>query len=171
MPGGFRRVDRVCRRPVGPAEVPQARVSSSSAAPATVLPAMPSGSIAKLPIVASPRAPVYKAPPLPVVDEGIRVATWANVFGDYERRTGTGITSIVCCTGVFPPAGLPNPLNLSKKPRSRYSWIPERSRLYQPRSSDAGRWADSRLPLRLCRNRYEAVSHVHHHHHYRWKWV
>lgn len=57
-----------------------------------------------------PAAPVYKAP-VRVVETGPRFGTWARAFGDAERRTGSGSTSIVCCT-LPPLGGVPNTLVL-----------------------------------------------------------
>jgi autotransporter-like protein len=59
---------------------------------------------------AVPAAPVYKAP-VRVVETGPRYGAWARGFGDAERRTGSGTTSIVCCT-LGPAGGIPNTLAL-----------------------------------------------------------
>jgi len=101
-PDGLERIGGVCRRPAAAEPAP-----SSSTAPAERAKRERHATPARMPVY----MPVYKAPP-PVVDTGVRVAAWANVFGDYERRSGTGATSINCCSGAV-AGGLPNPLNLS----------------------------------------------------------
>ena len=80
-PEGFERVGDSCRR-VAEVTTP----SPTSPAPAS---ATKSSKKRAAPVVASPRL-VYKAPPAVIVDQGARFATWARVFGDYERRTGSG---------------------------------------------------------------------------------
>ena len=108
-PEGLERIGGVCRRPAAAEPAPAAAPSTSEHAASR---AKRDRRVAR--VVASPRAPVYKALPPPVVEPGLRVAAWANVFGDYERRTGTSATSINCCFGSGPPsAGVPNPLALS----------------------------------------------------------
>jgi hypothetical protein len=64
------------------------------------------------PRVAARPVPFYKAPPLPI-EPAVRYATWVQGYGDYERRTGTSTTSIICCTNLPGGTGLPNPLALS----------------------------------------------------------
>lgn len=65
---------------------------------------------------AAPAAlPVYKAVPA-IIETGPRVAAWARVFGDYERRTGSSATTINCCTNAV-AGGLP--INLALDATSR----------------------------------------------------
>jgi hypothetical protein len=143
-PDGFERVNGVCQRiaapapltaaPAPPAPAPATLVAApppvAPAAPAPAAPAQPGavpGGAAMAPAarpprrVAAPRvatrpAPFYKAPP-PPLEPAVRYTTWVQGFGDYERRTGTSSTSILCCTGLG-TGGLPNPLALSGESRA-----------------------------------------------------
>jgi hypothetical protein len=87
-PEGFERVGGACRRVAAEA------TSTPPPPPPAPVSATKKGTKSKQKAaVSSPRLlPTYKAPPL-VLDQGVRFATWARVFGDYERRTGTGTTS------------------------------------------------------------------------------
>jgi len=61
-------------------------------------------------IVAAP--PVVVQPALP------RFAVWSRVYGDYERRSATGATSINCCTGPV-AGGIPIALGLDIESNTR----------------------------------------------------
>lgn len=121
-PDGTERIGGVCRRPAAVEAAPAAApVQPVSAEPARRAARRVQRERRGAPVVrrAAPvRAPVYKALPVPVIDEGIRVAAWTRVFGDYERRTGNGASSINCCTNAVPPAGIPIPLTLSAESRA-----------------------------------------------------
>ena len=127
-PEGFERVGGVCQR-IATAEPPPPPT------PAVVAPApepgersvrttqpqrrapRPARPATTAPRVAAPvRAPVYKAPP--PIEPAVRVATWAQGFGDYERRTGSGTSSINCCSLVVGGNGLPIPLALTEESRA-----------------------------------------------------
>lgn len=116
-PDGTERVGGVCRRPAqaAPAATPP---QATSAEPAQRR-SQRSRRAPRVQRHAAPvRAPVYRAPPVPVIDQGVRMASWARVFGDYERRTGTGTSSINCCVGWGAPGGIPVPLALSAESRA-----------------------------------------------------
>ena len=80
-PEGFERVAGVCRRV-------ETSPSSSSSAPASRRTPRPDNRPTPVPV----KAPVV------VVDPGWRIGAWAQGFGDYEQRTGSGNSS-VCGTG------------------------------------------------------------------------
>jgi hypothetical protein len=109
---GFERVNGVCRRSAAP-ERPAAAPTQTTEVKRTPAPnAAPSPRPERrnaAPRVATRPAPFYKAPP-PPLEQGVRYAAWAQVIGDYERRTGTSGTSIICCTGGGMAGGIPNPL-------------------------------------------------------------
>jgi hypothetical protein len=121
-PDGFERVNGVCRRSAPPERpaptqstetkrtpAPSQRREQTTEAKRTPAPnAAPSEGGNAAPRVAARPAPFYKAPP-PPLEEGARYAAWVQVMGDYERRSGTSNTSILCCTGGG-AAGIPNPL-------------------------------------------------------------
>lgn len=135
-PEGFERVNGVCQRTPAaepapaPASAPPAPATLVQSTPAPVAPAAPARSgaapagTATEPAARPPRrpppprvaakrpAPLYKAPPPPPLEPAVRLATWVQGFGDYERRTGTSSSSILCCTGLG-TGGVPNPLALS----------------------------------------------------------
>jgi hypothetical protein len=122
---GFERVNGMCQRIVSaepPLAPPPAAPSPTISAPAG--PAQPSlepapnakpatpRRAATAPRVATRTAPIYKAPPL---QPAVRFASWIEGFGDYERRSGTSSTSIVCCQGL---GGAPNTLLLTGDSRA-----------------------------------------------------
>ncbi|MBR0799373.1 autotransporter outer membrane beta-barrel domain-containing protein [Bradyrhizobium jicamae] len=114
-PDGLERVNGVCQRPpvsptVAPVSRPPAQSSKKEAARATKHRGQPPK--------AEPPTLVYKAPVIPYIDEGVHLATWARAFGDYERRTGSGTSSINCCQAVV-GGGIPIPLTLSATSDSR----------------------------------------------------
>jgi hypothetical protein len=127
---GFERVNGMCQRivsaeppPAPPPAVPSPTLSApagpaqSSLAPApNAKPATPRRA-ATAPRVATRAAPIYKAPPL---QPAVRFATWVEGFGDYERRSGTSSTSIVCCQGV---GGQPNTLLLTGDSRANLGGV------------------------------------------------
>lgn len=118
-PDGTERVGGVCRRPAPAQATPAAVPAQPTSAEPARRRSQRSRRAARVERHAAPvRAPIYKAPPVPVIDQGVRVASWARVFGDYERRTGTGASSINCCTNAVPPAGIPIPLALSAESRA-----------------------------------------------------
>jgi hypothetical protein len=75
--------------------------------------------VAAAPRVATRPAPIFKAPPPP---PGPRYATWIEGFGDYERRSGSSSTSIVCCNTLV-GGGLPNVLLLSGDSRANLGGV------------------------------------------------
>lgn len=86
-PEGFERDGGVCRR------IAVEAAPSTTPAPRTAAPVAPKRSRSKQqPVVSAPRMPLYKAPPPVAVDQGPRFATWARVFGDFERRVGSATT-------------------------------------------------------------------------------
>src|SRR6516165_3804063 len=105
-PDGLERINGVCQRPA---------VTEPAPPPAPVAAPKPQASGAKKRAhqaqkkTVSPNL-VYKAPPVPYVDTGVRTAAWIRVFGDYEHRTGLGQTAINCCQAG---GGLLTPLALS----------------------------------------------------------
>lgn len=118
-PDGTERIGGVCRRPAAVEAAPAAAPAQPSSAEPARRPARRAQRERRAVPVATPvRAPVYKAQPLPVIEQGVRVAAWARVFGDYERRSGVGTSSINCCTNAVPPAGIPIPLALSAESRA-----------------------------------------------------
>jgi hypothetical protein len=112
------RVGGVCRRPAAVATPAAATPPVPSTAPEQREPRRARTARHAAPAVAARPAPVYKAIPVPYIDNGPRIAAWANVFGDYERRTGTGASSINCCTNAV-AGGLPLALGLSATSDSR----------------------------------------------------
>ena len=110
--GVCRRLDAVVSRPV------------PAAAMVSVAPSQREASRTKRGrrVVAAPvYAPVYKAQPLMPIQDGVRVATWARVFGDYERRTGAGTSSINCCSAAG--AAGPPPITLLLSAESQASTV------------------------------------------------
>jgi len=81
-PEGFERIAGVCRRV-------ETSPSSSSSAPASRRTPRPDNRPTPVPV----KAPVV------VVDPGWRIGAWAQGFGDYEQRTGSGNSS-VCGQGT-----------------------------------------------------------------------
>jgi hypothetical protein len=108
-PDGLVRVNDVCQPPPG-------------AAPAVTTPAPPPRKTARHRAPKAAPAPVYKAP-VTKIEPGPRFAVWANGYGDYERRTGTGSTSINCCSNApsAPAGGIPNALALNSTSHA-HSW-------------------------------------------------
>ena len=65
-------------------------------------------------------APVVRVRPMPVkalppLEPAARYGTWAQGYGDYERRTGIGRSSINCCQGA---GGIAIPLDLTGESRA-----------------------------------------------------
>ena len=143
-PEGFERVNGVCQRipsaePMPPTALPASApatpvvaptVAPPPSAPAAGAPVRPGTAPARTvtapdertsrrlaPRVATRPASLYKAPPPPPLEPAVRYTAWVQGFGDYERRTGTSSTSILCCTGLL-TGGLPNPLALSGESRA-----------------------------------------------------
>lgn len=113
-PDGTERVGGVCRAPAAARTTPAASPSAAPAQPRSARPTRRVERQRSAPVA----APVYKAPPL-VIEEGVRVAAWARVFGDYERRTGNSTSSINCCNALpGVPAGLPIQLLLSAESKA-----------------------------------------------------
>jgi hypothetical protein len=122
-PEGMERVGDVCQRPAAVSTATPAPVTAPASATTSIAPspnaARPAAERRRAaPVVAAPRTPVYKAPPVPYIENSVRIAAWASVFGDYERRTGTSTSSINCCTNAV-AGGLPLPLGLSATSDSR----------------------------------------------------
>ena len=88
-PDGLVRIDGVCRRPTVTETAPPPAVSQRTAAKKR--------RERQAPKTTEPSGLVYKAPPVPYVETGVRTAAWTRVFGDYEHRTGSGQTFIDCC--------------------------------------------------------------------------
>jgi hypothetical protein len=99
-PAGFSRVDGACqpsRRPVSepaPAVLPEKPKPAAERAPA-VPPEKP-----------KPAAIVRKAPPLPI-EPAVRFGTWAQVYGDFQKRDAAGPATLNCCI-VGITGGKPN---------------------------------------------------------------
>jgi hypothetical protein len=110
-PEGFSRVDGTCKRippqiteaaPVAPARPPEERVVKKVKKPKAA-------AVARKP---APAKVVYRAPPPPPVvpvpiEPAIRFGTWAQVYGDYEKRTATGFVNVLGTTptGSLVPQG------------------------------------------------------------------
>jgi hypothetical protein len=94
---GFTRINGICER-VRPAPV-AAPVSSPRPAVAPRRAARPARTVVR-PVVPSERRIIVKGPepaPIPVF-LGPRYGVFGQVFGDWERRSATGNTNIVCCS-------------------------------------------------------------------------
>jgi hypothetical protein len=117
-PDGLVRIAGTCQRPPGAAPT----VSEPTPAPApgprrtarhrATRPA-PRPALAPAPVY---KAPVYKAP-VAAIESGVRFATWTRAFGDFEKRTGGGSTTINCCQALG-GGGIPNTLALSSTSRN-----------------------------------------------------
>jgi hypothetical protein len=124
-PEGFERVNGSCLR-IATAEPPAPAPSSapaSTSAPERQPPrrarraTTPAEPEAPAPRVAVRPRPILKAPP-PPVEAPARYAGWLQGYGDFERRTGTGASSINCCQALVPPGGVPIPLTLTGESRA-----------------------------------------------------
>jgi hypothetical protein len=117
---GFSRVDGRCK-----SDAPRPIVTAPEPAPrraAVVKPKHEKARVARAHSVVEPvepvrrprlepAAPLVRKGPLPslVVEEPLRLAVWGQVFGDYEKRYGAGLSSILCCQasgGQAVPLGL-----------------------------------------------------------------
>jgi hypothetical protein len=97
-PAGFSRVDGACR---------------------------PTRSTVREPVRAVPRekptpAEVVKAPPPPLlIEPAVRFGTWAQVYGDYQKRDAAGPATLNCCTvGGIPFNGVQPNLALNIESRT-----------------------------------------------------
>jgi hypothetical protein len=87
-PDGFERVGGTCRRTPERERTTARRTATPGSSQATLT--QPSGVIRRpSPMPAEARPAVYKAPPMAY--DPVRYAIWGNGFGDYERRTGSGV--------------------------------------------------------------------------------
>jgi hypothetical protein len=91
-PAGFSRVDGACRPTRPPVQEPARAVPREKPAPVVEKPAP---------------AVVVKAPPLPI-EPAVRFGTWAQVYGDYQKRDAAGPAILNCC---FLPPNAPLPFN------------------------------------------------------------
>lgn len=122
---GFTRVDGTCRRtrpetaeeapaaaPPPPAKKPAAKKAKKAKAAGA-----PAEEEAPPPPTAKVVAPQVIPPPLlPVpVEPGVRVGSWTQLYGDYEKRSATGQATVQCCVG----AGIATPLPLTIGVQSR----------------------------------------------------
>jgi Autotransporter beta-domain len=104
-PAGFSRVDGACRPTRPPVREPARAVPREKPTPAAVVKAPP-------------------PPPLPI-EPAVRFGTWAQVYGDYQKRDAAGPGFLNCCAS-FPLGGGPAfnvPPQLALKIESRAATV------------------------------------------------
>ena len=98
-PEGFSRVDGACRPTRRPVHEPTRAVQREKPTPAAVVKAPP-------------------PPPLPI-EPAVRFGTWAQVYGDYEKRDAAGPAILNCCiVGSIPFGGVQPNLALNIESRT-----------------------------------------------------
>jgi hypothetical protein len=97
-PAGFSRVDGACRPTRAPVREPARAAPREKPTPAEVVKAPP-------------------PPPLPI-EPAVRIGTWTQVYGDYQKRDAAGPGFLNCCNS-FPLGGLNVPPQLALSVESR----------------------------------------------------